>query len=60
MLASLQSNKYECVFSQVSVLINIKECEDSYLGEEVDRNWNEIVTQQYFFDRLAHEVMNSA
>uniref|UniRef100_A0A7M4EA18 Nardilysin-like n=1 Tax=Crocodylus porosus TaxID=8502 RepID=A0A7M4EA18_CROPO len=45
--------------AQVSVLINMKECEDSYLGEEVDRNWNEIVTQQYFFDRLAHEVMDS-
>uniref|UniRef100_A0A7M4E8F4 Nardilysin-like n=1 Tax=Crocodylus porosus TaxID=8502 RepID=A0A7M4E8F4_CROPO len=42
--------------AQVSVLINMKECEDSYLGEEVDRNWNEIVTQQYFFDRLAHEI----
>ncbi|XP_006259674.2 nardilysin isoform X1 [Alligator mississippiensis] len=46
----------EAFSAQVSVLINIKECEDSYLGEEVDRNWNEIVTQQYFFDRLAHEI----
>ncbi|XP_039340132.1 nardilysin-like isoform X2 [Mauremys reevesii] len=42
--------------TQVSALIHIKECEDSYLGEEVDRNWNEIMTQQYLFDRLAHEV----
>uniref|UniRef100_A0A8C3SMJ5 Uncharacterized protein n=1 Tax=Chelydra serpentina TaxID=8475 RepID=A0A8C3SMJ5_CHESE len=42
--------------TQVSALIHIKECEDSYLGEEVDRNWNEIMSQQYLFDRLAHEV----
>uniref|UniRef100_A0A452GEX0 Nardilysin convertase n=1 Tax=Gopherus agassizii TaxID=38772 RepID=A0A452GEX0_9SAUR len=42
--------------TQVSALIHIKECEDSCLGEEVDRNWNEIMTQQYLFDRLAHEV----
>ncbi|XP_075792112.1 nardilysin-like isoform X2 [Pelodiscus sinensis] len=42
--------------TQVSALIHIKECADSYLGEEVDRNWNEVMTQQYLFDRLAHEV----
>ncbi|XP_050818254.1 nardilysin-like isoform X7 [Gopherus flavomarginatus] len=42
--------------TQVSALLHIKECEDSCLGEEVDRNWNEIMTQQYLFDRLAHEV----
>lgn len=22
----------------------------------MDRNWNEVVTQQYLFDRLAHEI----
>ncbi|EHB00686.1 Nardilysin [Heterocephalus glaber] len=32
------------------------QCEDTHLGEEVDRNWNEVVTQQYLFDRLAHEI----
>ncbi|XP_074858420.1 nardilysin-like [Carettochelys insculpta] len=42
--------------TQVSTLIHIKECEDSYLGDEVERNWNEIMTQQYLFDRLAHEA----
>lgn len=41
---------------QVTALIKLKECEDSHLGEEVDRNWNEVVTQQYLFDRLAREV----
>ncbi|CAM4606798.1 unnamed protein product [Caretta caretta] len=42
--------------TQVSALIHIKKCEDSYLGEEVDRNWNEVMSQQYLFDRLAYEV----
>ncbi|XP_033919880.1 nardilysin [Melopsittacus undulatus] len=42
--------------TQVTALINLKECEDSHLGEEVDRNWNEVVTQQYLFDRLAREI----
>lgn len=44
---------------QVTALIKLKECEDTHLGEEVDRNWNEVVTQQYLFDRLAHEVVGS-
>uniref|UniRef100_A0A8D1ZKI2 Nardilysin convertase n=1 Tax=Sus scrofa TaxID=9823 RepID=A0A8D1ZKI2_PIG len=43
--------------TQVTALIKLKECEDTHLGEEVDRNWNEVVTQQYLFDRLAHEVV---
>ncbi|XP_041507627.1 nardilysin [Microtus oregoni] len=42
--------------TQVTSLIKLKECEDTHLGEEVDRNWNEVVTQQYLFDRLAHEI----
>uniref|UniRef100_A0A8C0R064 Nardilysin convertase n=1 Tax=Canis lupus dingo TaxID=286419 RepID=A0A8C0R064_CANLU len=45
--------------TQVTALIKLKECEDTHLGEEVDRNWNEVVTQQYLFDRLAHEVPSS-
>lgn len=42
--------------AQVSSLIKLKECEDTHLGEEVDRNWSEILTQQYLFDRLSHEI----
>ncbi|XP_051855664.1 nardilysin isoform X2 [Antechinus flavipes] len=42
--------------TQVVALIKLKECEDTHLGEEVDRNWNEVATQQYLFDRLAHEI----
>lgn len=46
-----------CLFSvQVTALVKLKECEDTHLGEEVDRNWAEVVTQQYVFDRLNREV----
>lgn len=45
-------------FWQVKALIKLKECEDTHLGEEVDRNWGEVLTQQYLFDRLEHEVLN--
>lgn len=46
-----------CVCSvQVTALVKLKECEDTHLGEEVDRNWAEVVTQQFVFDRLNREV----
>lgn len=40
----------------MTALVKLKECEDAHLGEEVDRNWFEVVTQQYVFDRLNKEV----
>ncbi|XP_063156335.1 nardilysin-like [Candoia aspera] len=43
--------------AQVSALIKLKRTDDSHLGEEVDRNWNEVITQQYVFDRLAREIV---
>lgn len=46
----------EAFRTQVTALIKLKECEDAHLGEEVDRNWFEVVTQQYVFDRLNKEV----
>lgn len=50
-----------CVcFVQVTALVKLKECEDTHLGEEVDRNWSEVVTQQYVFDRLNREVRTNA
>uniref|UniRef100_A0A3B5LG36 Coenzyme PQQ synthesis protein F-like C-terminal lobe domain-containing protein n=2 Tax=Xiphophorus couchianus TaxID=32473 RepID=A0A3B5LG36_9TELE len=52
-LASLSE---ECFTAQVTALIKLKECEDAHLGEEVDRNWYEVATQQYLFDRLSREV----
>ncbi|OCT82739.1 nardilysin [Xenopus laevis] len=42
--------------TQVKALIKKKECEDPNLGEEVDRNWNEVESQQYLFDRLVREI----
>ncbi|XP_066547909.1 nardilysin b [Amia ocellicauda] len=46
----------EAFKTQVTALIKLKECEDTHLGEEVDRNWFEVVTQQYIFDRLNREI----
>ncbi|XP_046906289.1 nardilysin b [Hypomesus transpacificus] len=46
----------EAFRTQVTALIKLKECEDTHLGEEVDRNWFEVVTQQYVFDRLSKEI----
>lgn len=40
----------------VSSLITLKQCEDTHLGEEVDRNWGEICHQEYVFDRLKKQV----
>lgn len=46
----------EAFGTQVTALIKLKECEDAHLGEEVDRNWFEVVTQQYVFDRRNREI----
>ncbi|XP_076010587.1 nardilysin b [Genypterus blacodes] len=46
----------EAFRTQVTALIKLKECEDAHLGEEVDRNWFEVVTQQFVFDRLNKEI----
>ncbi|KAM3870963.1 nardilysin-like [Diretmus argenteus] len=46
----------EAFKTQVTALVKLKECEDTHLGEEVDRNWAEVVTQQYLFDRLNREI----
>lgn len=37
-------------------LITKKQCADVSLEEEVDRNWYEVITRQYVFDRLQREV----
>ncbi|MCV4939641.1 hypothetical protein OFC17_33180, partial [Escherichia coli] len=42
--------------TQVTALIKLKKCEVTRFGEEVDRKWNVVVTHQYLFDRLAHEI----
>lgn len=50
----------EAFQTQVTALIKLKECEDTQLGEEVDRNWFEVLTQQYVFDRLNKEVRHQS
>ncbi|XP_077862636.1 nardilysin-like [Saccoglossus kowalevskii] len=40
----------------VNSLINLKQREDLHLGEEVLRNWYEITTGTYVFDRLEKEI----
>uniref|UniRef100_A0A8C4F636 Nardilysin a (N-arginine dibasic convertase) n=1 Tax=Dicentrarchus labrax TaxID=13489 RepID=A0A8C4F636_DICLA len=52
----LNSLTEEAFNTQVIALVKLKECEDTHLGEEVDRNWAEVVTQQYVFDRLNREI----
>uniref|UniRef100_A0A3B4C7I2 Nardilysin a (N-arginine dibasic convertase) n=1 Tax=Pygocentrus nattereri TaxID=42514 RepID=A0A3B4C7I2_PYGNA len=46
----------EAFRSQVTALVKLKGCEDTHLGEEVDRNWTEVLTQQYIFNRLSREI----
>ncbi|XP_041827551.1 nardilysin-like [Melanotaenia boesemani] len=46
----------EAFSTQVTALVKMKECEDTHLGEEVNRNWAEVVTQEYVFDRLNREI----
>lgn len=52
----LSSLSAEAFRTQVTALIKLKECEDAHLGEEVDRHWFEVVTQQYVFRRPEKEV----
>uniref|UniRef100_A0A8C4PX00 Nardilysin n=1 Tax=Eptatretus burgeri TaxID=7764 RepID=A0A8C4PX00_EPTBU len=42
--------------TQISSLVQLKQMPDVHLGEEFERNWNEIGTQQYLFDRLKQEI----
>uniref|UniRef100_A0A8B9L807 Nardilysin a (N-arginine dibasic convertase) n=1 Tax=Astyanax mexicanus TaxID=7994 RepID=A0A8B9L807_ASTMX len=52
----LSSLSDEAFKSQVTALVKLKGCEDTHLGEEVDRNWTEVLTQQYVFNRLNREI----
>uniref|UniRef100_A0A673N185 Nardilysin-like n=1 Tax=Sinocyclocheilus rhinocerous TaxID=307959 RepID=A0A673N185_9TELE len=52
----MNSLSREAFKTQVTALVKLKGCEDTHLGEEVNRNWTEVVTQQYVFDRLSREI----
>ncbi len=45
---------------QVEALVNLKLCADVHLGEEVDRNWWEVLHHTYVFDRLIREVSENS
>ncbi|ELU04683.1 hypothetical protein CAPTEDRAFT_222953 [Capitella teleta] len=42
---------------QVSSLITLKQCEDTHMKEQVDRNWGEVHGQTYSFNVLEREVV---
>ena len=52
----LSSLSQEAFRTQVTALVELKERPDAHLGEEVQRHWSEVVTQQYVFRRLQKEV----
>lgn len=42
--------------TRVQSLIKLKKVPDVSLDEEVSRNWNEVLNEEYLFDRLQQEV----
>ncbi|KAK3915014.1 Nardilysin [Frankliniella fusca] len=52
-LKKLKSPEFDEVLQS---LIKLKQCTDLHLKEEVDRNWEEILNQDYIFDRKSREV----
>ncbi|KAL5015986.1 hypothetical protein ScPMuIL_005575 [Solemya velum] len=42
--------------TQVDSLVAVKKCEDTDLGEEASRWWQEILQQSYLFDRTEKEI----
>jgi nardilysin len=53
MLKKMREKEMEEVRSS---LIKLKQLSDIHLKEEVSRNWNEITSGDYIFDRLEREV----
>ena len=52
-LADMTESELE---TRVTSLIKLKQRPDVSLDEEVNRNWTEILTEEYLFDRLDQEV----
>lgn len=55
-LESMTENELQ---TRVQSLIKLKQVPDVSLDEEVSRNWNEILSEEYLFDRLQQEVHTS-
>ncbi|XP_033221743.1 nardilysin-like [Belonocnema kinseyi] len=44
-------------FSNVKeALVKLKQCADIHLKEEISRNWAEVTTREYLFDRIEREI----
>ena len=43
--------------TRVQSLVKLKQLPDVSLDEEVSRNWNEVLNEEYLFDRLQREVV---
>ena len=52
-LESMTENELQ---TRVQSLIKLKQVPDVSLDEEVSRNWNEILSEEYLFDRFQQEV----
>nr|XP_061798307.1 nardilysin-like [Nerophis lumbriciformis] len=52
----LSAMTQEAFNTQVNTLLKQKESWDSYLSDEVYRNWSKVVTKQYMFDRRNKEA----
>uniref|UniRef100_A0A3B4A1W5 Coenzyme PQQ synthesis protein F-like C-terminal lobe domain-containing protein n=2 Tax=Periophthalmus magnuspinnatus TaxID=409849 RepID=A0A3B4A1W5_9GOBI len=52
-LSSLGADSFR---TQTLALVQQKKKQDSHLGEEVERHWSEVMTQQYVYDRVHREV----
>ncbi|XP_055021274.1 nardilysin-like [Boleophthalmus pectinirostris] len=52
-LSSLSADAFR---TQLQALVQQKKKHDSSLREEVERNWNEVTTQQYFYHRVLRQV----
>ena len=52
----LRNMKDEDLWKHLSSMIAKREEEDASLEDEVDRNWWEVVSRAYVFDRLQREV----
>ena len=53
---SLETMTESKLQTRVQSLIKLKQVPDVSLDEEVSRNWNEILSEEYLFDRLQQEV----
>ncbi|XP_039248083.2 nardilysin-like [Styela clava] len=56
MLDIIENMKSEDFVAQVESLVAILKNDDTHLGEEVDRNWREILSHYYLFDRVHTEI----